>query len=114
MFCPKCKSEYIDGYKSCSDCGVDLVEELPEEKIPTKTNPEFIEYELLLSTYNARDIVILKSILEGENITYHIQGEYSMNNYGTGVIPTKVLVKKDQFSRAKEVLKDIKLDYTII
>lgn len=30
MFCPKCKVEYRPGFTRCSDCGVDLVEELPE------------------------------------------------------------------------------------
>ena len=25
MFCPRCKSEYRDGFARCSDCGVDLV-----------------------------------------------------------------------------------------
>ena len=29
MWCPKCKTEYIDGITKCADCGVDLVEELP-------------------------------------------------------------------------------------
>lgn len=113
MFCPKCKSEYIDGFTSCSDCDIELVEELPEVKKPLKTKPEFIEYELLLSTHNVRDVTIIKSILESEHIIYHIQGEYSMN-YGTGVVPTRVLVKKDQLKKANEILRDIKLDYTII
>lgn len=25
MYCPKCKTEYREGFKECSDCGVDLV-----------------------------------------------------------------------------------------
>jgi hypothetical protein len=29
MFCPICKSEYRQGFKACSDCHVDLVDELP-------------------------------------------------------------------------------------
>lgn len=30
-WCPKCRNEYREGFESCSDCGVALVEELPEE-----------------------------------------------------------------------------------
>lgn len=29
MFCPKCRVEYQPGFKTCSDCGVDLVAALP-------------------------------------------------------------------------------------
>jgi hypothetical protein len=34
MFCPLCKSEYREGFKTCSDCHVDLVEELPAADSP--------------------------------------------------------------------------------
>lgn len=30
MFCPQCKAEYRPGFDRCSDCEVDLVEQLPE------------------------------------------------------------------------------------
>ncbi len=30
-WCPKCKSEYREGYTVCADCGCKLVEELPSE-----------------------------------------------------------------------------------
>jgi hypothetical protein len=33
-FCTKCRTEYVPGVMSCSDCGVPLVEALPAEPIP--------------------------------------------------------------------------------
>jgi len=30
MFCPQCKAEYRPGFTHCTDCDVDLVEELPQ------------------------------------------------------------------------------------
>lgn len=32
-WCPKCKCEYVEGIRVCADCGCELVEELPEEKM---------------------------------------------------------------------------------
>ncbi len=29
MWCPKCKTEYVNGITKCADCGIDLVESLP-------------------------------------------------------------------------------------
>jgi tetratricopeptide (TPR) repeat protein len=33
MFCPKCKTEYREGFYTCKDCNVDLVDMLPSEAI---------------------------------------------------------------------------------
>ena len=33
-WCPKCKNEYVEGILTCADCGIELVDELPEEVDP--------------------------------------------------------------------------------
>lgn len=33
-WCPKCKNEYVAGITKCADCGVDLVDVLPDEEDP--------------------------------------------------------------------------------
>lgn len=33
-WCPKCRNEYIEGITTCVECGVELVDELPEEINP--------------------------------------------------------------------------------
>ena len=47
MFCPKCKYEYIEGVKTCSTCGADLVNELPKQ---VEKSYEYVELVTLLLT----------------------------------------------------------------
>lgn len=71
MFCPECKSEYIEGITKCPVCDIELIDELPAEP-----EPEYIEYEEVLGTYNAADIAFIKSLLDSENITYYFNAEH--------------------------------------
>jgi hypothetical protein len=108
MFCPECKSEYREGIIVCSTCQVPLVELLspaPEQ--------EFIEYEEVLRTYNPADIAFVKSLLDGENITYFFQGEF-FNQMEPPVIPVRLLVRKDQAEFAREILQGTQLAFMAV
>jgi hypothetical protein len=72
---------------------------------------EFIEYVPVLETHNAGDRVFLKSILDAEGITYFIQGE-TVAPYVFNALPMRLLVRKDQAGKVREILKDVKLSYS--
>jgi Putative prokaryotic signal transducing protein len=108
MFCPKCKSEYREGFSVCADCNVELIEELPPEK-----EPEFIEYEEILGTYNPADIMIIKSILDAENITYYFNAEHFMYVRPMAE-PARLMVAKEDVETAKEIVKDLDLSVIAI
>jgi hypothetical protein len=38
MFCPRCRAEYQDGFRHCSDCDVDLVDEPPLGQAPGRSS----------------------------------------------------------------------------
>ena len=102
MFCPKCRTEYREGFNVCADCDSDLVEELPPEEAP-----EFTEYVEVLGTYNPADVALIKSILDAEKITYYFNAEHFM--YVPLGETLRLMVKKDQAKKAKQVLKDLDL-----
>ncbi len=72
---------------------------------------KFIEYVKILETHNAGDRVFLKSILDAEGITYFIQGEF-VAPYLFNALPMRLMVKKDQEKKVREILKDINLSYS--
>ena len=72
---------------------------------------EFIEYIPILETHNAGDRAFIKSLLDAEGIIYFIQGEY-VAPYLYNALPMRVMVKKDQVDKARDILKDIKLSYS--
>ena len=103
MICPKCGTEYREGFSVCVDCDSDLVDELPPEEVP-----EFIDYVEVMGTYNVADVALIKSILDAENITYYFNAEHFM--YVRPLAETvRLMVKKDEAEKAKEVLQDLDL-----
>ena len=70
MYCPNCRSGYRPGFTRWNDCDVALVADLPVE-----VKPEFVDVVEVLSTADAGQMSIIKSILEAEDIPYPAQGE---------------------------------------
>jgi len=86
MFCPKCGREYGESFCTCPHCG-----------------DEFVE---VFSTYHQDDISFLKSVLDGEDITYFFQGENSIMLIAAGAY-ARLLVKAEDAERVKEILRDL-------
>jgi hypothetical protein len=105
MFCPKCRAEYREGFNTCSDCHVELVEDLPPLE---EDQPEFVNFVEILATYNPADIVFLKSLLESEGIQYFFKGEHFMYMRPLAD-PVRLMVREDQVEDAIDLMKDVKL-----
>lgn len=118
MFCPQCKSEYRPGFTRCADCGVDLVDRLPEE--PRDIHKEMLEIHNrstddvrlvpVLQTEDQSDVVSIKMVLDSEEVEYILQGETLMG-FRRGD-PVVLLVREDDVARVKELLSGINLNYS--
>ncbi|MGE5404205.1 MAG: hypothetical protein ACM3PP_04635 [Candidatus Saccharibacteria bacterium] len=84
-WCPKCRVEYREGFKECSDCQVDLVDKLPEIDLPSPENW------VLLGTFNS-EIEIVESLLTANGIEF-VRGQDGL------------YVREDQAADAKAILE---------
>ncbi len=105
MFCPQCKSEYLEGIKECADCRIPLVKGLPPE--PDHTGAGFVQ---VMSTYNVGDMAVIKPVLENAEIEYYFQGENFTDMYPL-VQPAILYVRRGQEARAKELLASTHISY---
>jgi hypothetical protein len=105
MFCPKCRAEYREGFTVCGDCGTTLVPELPPEP-PKETPSGGVDFEEVLGFMDEGVVAIVKSLLDEEEIDYYVVGEFSVPKGPD----QKLMVRKDQAERAKEILKDLEPD----
>jgi len=116
MFCPKCRSEYLDTVFTCADCNVPLVPFFPEESDSPRPDPtapgpsDFVE---VLTTRNLGDTAAIQTVLDGEGIDYFIIGEGTLAVL-PGAESARVMVRKDQVRKAMEVLDELDLSFTII
>ena len=108
MYCPKCRSEYREGFDTCADCQVALVAELPPE-------PEG-EYADLVTVLNAADEVevsLATSLLETAQIRHLAKGEGLQDLFGIGRVggfnamvgPVEIQVLPEDAHAARKVLK---------
>jgi hypothetical protein len=100
MFCPKCKCEYREGFNFCSDCKIELVEELPSEEFE---NSELVT---IAETCDICIIPIVKSILNYGDIKYFIKGEMIRSIAVFNNI-MEIQVPLEDVENAKNLLKDL-------
>ncbi|NUO81807.1 DUF2007 domain-containing protein [candidate division KSB1 bacterium] len=100
MYCPQCGAEYRPEIIECSDCRVPLVETLTEEA-PEQEPDKYVE---IMSTFNAADMAVIKSILDMEKIAYYLHDENFHAIY-PAIQPVKIFVREDQVETAIELLQ---------
>ncbi len=103
MFCPKCRAEYREGFDTCTDCHVPLVQELPPEE-----EPKFQGFSEVMTIFDESQVAVIKSLFDEAGLTYYFQGELSRH-----LVPlpfsTRLMVRKDQVSKAKWILRELSM-----
>jgi len=102
-FCPNCEREFDPQMKTCSECGIDLVESLPEEFF-------LDEDDLVLLTIRTQmyEAEIIKANLESADIDAFILSQQDSNYPFLGNASSiKIYVKKEDKESALEYMENI-------
>ena len=101
MFCPKCRAEYREGFRECTDCDCDLVEVL-EPLVPT---PGFAG---LATIFSEGDIAVIKTVFDQAGIIYYFEGEQS-HRLAPVPLGVRLRVRRDFVPEAEGILKEMGL-----
>jgi len=107
MFCPQCKAEYREGFKQCTNCGVDLVDQLapePAEEIFSHELPDYVVVSTVQGPFEEEQVC---SFLNANGIPARIQGEAVRRTYGftmDGLGAGNILVPRDMAAAAQDLL----------
>jgi len=113
MYCPKCKSEYLEGVYACPDCNISLVDELPAK---VKPSPDNLDSVTVFVTGDQSKLLVAKSILDEAGIEYFIRGENIQDLFGWGRIgsgynlivgPVQLQVLRSSENEAKSLLNEL-------
>lgn len=102
MICPRCLTDYRDGFEVCADCGEDLVSELPPE-IKPQAPPA--EYAPLLEVTDRLQYGALQAHLAAAGIEYFPGAELAARLR----LPFLVHVRADRFMEAQSLVEDLEL-----
>jgi Putative prokaryotic signal transducing protein len=114
MYCPQCKSEYREGFTTCSECQVPLVAELSEED-ETVEGEEDSGIKILLETSHPTDLEPLILKLEEQGIPYILQSGTALSMMEGRLVTTLpedwravVLVPSEHLPATHAIISELK------
>jgi hypothetical protein len=104
-WCPKCGSEYREGFTRCSDCGGELTDTPPLADEVPEAGPPWVALAAFTTSEEAQ---LARGLLEAEGIPAEIVDQQAHPYpYGAGVLEEiTLLVPPDRVAQAERVLDD--------
>jgi hypothetical protein len=109
MHCPRCSTEYRDGFSECTDCRVPLAPGPPPARRPAKHDVDLVT---VLESSDPFVLNLAKATLEDAGIRYVEEGDDANERGLTGMAPAGALasqlqVESARAAHAREVLEPL-------
>ena len=102
MYCPKCRAEYEPGLACCVDCGVGLVDVLPDARPGRRDSTEHSV--TVLSTHDPGLAAVAESLLRSADIRFSVSG---MVLPYPGALPVELQVLAGDADEARHILAEL-------
>ncbi len=107
MYCPKCRTQYIEKVEECFDCKVSLVEELPEE-----TPLEKIKWVALTPLAGEVYAEMVEEVLQDKGIPHFTKSDWATSAFNissANLVGAKVtiFVPEENCDEAAKILEDL-------
>jgi hypothetical protein len=109
MFCPECQAEYRAGFKTCSDCHVDLVEALPQKSSDDPAALLDSNLEEVWTGRSQEQCVALCSELRDAEIPYQAF-RHQIRAFADADGNYRIAVLPEFYERAKKIIEHGNLD----
>ena len=114
-WCPKCRTEYREGFTHCADCGAELVDELPELVVEMPAAAD-LEPVLLTTITGEQEFQRFSQLLHLNRIPFYSldkdTGDYMRIYMGFSVYGQDVYVRRRDFAVASQLLANLEGEYT--
>ena len=107
MYCPKCRTQYIENVSECYDCNVQLV-----EKLPVETPLEKIKWVVLTPLAGEIYANMVEEVLQNMNIPHFTKSDWATSAFNissANLVGAKVtiFVPEENREEALKVLEDL-------
>ena len=107
MYCPKCRTQYVENITECADCKVPLVEELPDEKPIEK-----VKWVALPPVKGEIYADMVEEVLQKKNIPHFTKSDWFTTAYslsGANYLGARsvIFVPEENREEATELLEEI-------
>ena len=108
-YCPKCLTEYVEGTKTCEDCGAELAPGSPPQVAPATASTGFgdsklVTVRIFTGPTALLDADVARNILQCQGIPALVPGETSAELLP--VLDVSLLVREEDAERAADILRD--------
>ncbi len=116
-WCENCKEEYREGFVLCTECGGNLIAEVPKENhVGTANNYSgSINPCLLISISDGIQLSVIEELLEQSNIPFYKKdkecGTYLKIYMGYSVFGTDIYVDESNYNEAKNLVDTYQAEF---